>query len=169
MPNISESEGRFFNMLIYISKAKNILEIGCGCGYSTIWLADAARRNNGKVATIDFSKPSYQQAEKNIYNSGFSDTVDLYFGNAIDVIPKIIKPKKFDFVFVDGEKRHYWDFWITIANRLNKKAIVIFDNVILFPDKTNEFMKKIKHVIGFEQIVLPIDKNDGIILLYKIS
>jgi len=167
IPNISENVGQFLNMLVKISKSKNILEIGCANGYSTIWLAEAVSANRGKIISIDFSKPSFEAAKNNLIKTGYSDIVNFRFGNALDVIPKIKTPNKFDFVFIDGEKRSYWNFWCAIKNRLADNAIVVFDDVMLFPKKTAQFMKKIKGVVGFEQIVLLLDKKNGILLLNK--
>ncbi|MCK5613771.1 class I SAM-dependent methyltransferase, partial [Candidatus Pacearchaeota archaeon] len=90
------------------------------------------------------------------------------FGNALEVIPTINPSDSFDFVFVDGEKRSYWDFWEAILPRLSEGALVVFDDVISFPHKTKPFLEKIKNVPGFDQVILPIDGNDGILLLTRI-
>ncbi len=167
IPNVTEKGGRFLNMLVKISKAKSVLEIGSANGYSTIWLADAVRQNSGKLITIDFSKPTYEFAKQNLEKAGLSDVVEFNFGNALEIIPSIKQPRLFDFVFVDGEKRSYWKFWETINNLLEDNAIVVFDDVLSYPHKTEDFMKKIKDVVGFDQEVLPLDGDDGILILYK--
>ena len=165
IPNITERNGRFLNILIKISGSKKVLEIGSANGYSTIWLADTVKQNKGKITSIDFSKPTFESAKENLEKVGLSDVVEHRFGDAVEVIPVIESPKLFDFVFVDGQKRQYWDFWLAIKGRLSKKAIVVFDDVLSFPHKTKEFMEKIKKVKGFEQVVLPIDGDDGVLLL----
>jgi predicted O-methyltransferase YrrM len=165
IPNISEEKGRFLNLLAKTAKAKKILEIGCANGYSTIWLAEAAKTNGGKVTAIDFCKPSYKAALKNISSTGFADTVKIILGNALDMIPDL--NAKFDFIFVDGEKRSYLGFWNAIQGKLQKNAIIVFDDIVKFPAKTVEFMEKIKNMVGFDQVILPIDKNDEILILYK--
>jgi predicted O-methyltransferase YrrM len=167
VPNVTEKGGRFLNMLVKITNAKSVLEIGCANGYSTIWLAEAAVHNKGKVSTIDFSKPTFESAKINLDKAGLSDAVDFYFGNALEVIPTIKKPDIFNLVFVDGEKKSYWDFWEAIQGRLSSNAVVVFDDVLSFPEKTQPFMEKIKNVLGFDQVVLPIDDEDGILLLLK--
>ena len=165
IPNITERNGRFLNMLIKISGAKRVLEIGCANGYSTIWLADAVKHNGGKIISVDFSKPTFESAKENLEKAGLSDYVEFKFGNALEVVPKIKSPKKFDFIFVDGQKRQYWDFWKAICGRLSDKAIVVFDDVLSFPHKTQDFMNKIKKVKGFDQVILPIDGDDGILVM----
>ena len=99
IPNVTERGGRFLNMLVKMTGAKQILEIGCANGYSTIWLADAVKQNGGKIYAIDHSKPTFESAKKNLVKVGLSDTVDFYFGNALEVIESIINPDLFDFVF----------------------------------------------------------------------
>lgn len=167
IPNVTERGGRFLNMLVKMTGAKQILEIGCANGYSTIWIADAVKENGGRIHAIDHSKPTFESAKENLVKIGLSDTVDFHFGNALEIIPTITNPDLFDFVFVDGEKRSYWDFWNAIRGRLSQNAVVVFDDVLLFPEKTEPFMEKIKDVIGFDQVVLPIDGDDGVLLLLK--
>ena len=132
IPNVTEVGGRFLNMLIKMTQAKQVLEIGCANGYSTIWMAEAVRKNGGKVSTIDFSKPTFEAAKKNLAKAGLSDYVNFYFGNALEVILDIEEPEQFDFIFVDGEKKSYWDFWEAIQDRLAINAVIIFDDVLSF-------------------------------------
>lgn len=167
IPNVTERGGRLINLLVRITKAKNILEIGCANGYSTIWLAEAADHNGGKVTTFDFSEPSFEAARYNIGDVGLLNLVDFHFGDFLKIFSKVKKPEKFDFVFVDGQKRSYWDFWNLIESRLNPNALVVFDDVLEFPEKTDAFLKKITKVFGYDHLILPVDIRDGILLLYK--
>ena len=109
--------------------------------------------------------PSFNAAVKNIKETDFAGNVSLIFGNALDIIPGI--KQKFDFVFVDGEKRSYGKFWELIQNRLNKKAIIVFDDIYSLPEKTADFIKQIKKLKGFDTIFMPMDDKDGILLIYK--
>ena len=53
IPNVDKEVGTLFSILVRASGARNILEIGTGVGYSTIWLSVAVRENRGKVLTIE--------------------------------------------------------------------------------------------------------------------
>ena len=72
-------------------------------------MADAARSVGAKITSIDYSTPTFAECEKNINETGFADTVELIFGNALEVVPTLDQP--YDFVFVDGRKASYLDFW----------------------------------------------------------
>ncbi|PIZ71226.1 hypothetical protein COY07_05270 [Candidatus Peregrinibacteria bacterium CG_4_10_14_0_2_um_filter_43_11] len=165
IPNVTETVGRFLNMMVKIKKPQRILEIGCANGYSTLWMAEAAREVGAKITAIDWSKPTFESAVSNLAEAGFGSMVDFQFGNAIEVVSQL--NQTFDFVFVDGQKRDYWDFWVAVEPRLADHAVVVFDDVLAFPEKTALFHKNIQGVSGYERVVLPVDEGDGIMLLYK--
>ncbi|QQR83351.1 class I SAM-dependent methyltransferase [Candidatus Peregrinibacteria bacterium] len=165
IPNVTETGGRFLNRMVKIKQPKHLLEIGSANGYSTLWLAEAAQKIGAHIHSIDFSKPTFQEALRNIEQAGFSKTVTLHFGNALEVVPTIAEPSHFDFVFVDGEKRSYSDFWTLIRPRLTPDALVIFDDVLAFPEKTKSFLASIQNDPEVETLILPIDREDGVLIV----
>jgi len=166
IPNISGKVGNFLNCIIKISKAKTGLEIGCANGYSTIWLAEAFERNEGKLTSIDFSVPSIKQAQENIKKTGLNEVVEFKCGDALKIIPQL--KQKFDFIFLDAQKGNYHLFWNLIKTKIHAESIVIADDVIKFPEKTAKFMEQIKKEAEFYNQILPLDEDDGIILIRKI-
>lgn len=167
IPNVTDAVARFLHMLILIKKPESILEIGCANGYSTIWLADAAEQVGAKVHTIDHSAPTFEQAKENIRQAGLSDCTEFYFGDAVEVLSAMPQPQRFDFVFVDGEKASYLDFWKAIEPRMPGGAVTVFDDMIAFPEKTGPFHDFIRSAEGVQQLLLPIDSDDGILLVIK--
>lgn len=167
IPNVTEAVGRLLNMLIHIKKPSSILEIGSANGYSTIWIAEAARKVGAKLHTMDFSAPSMREARRNLTESGFSDTVETYLEDALKFVPKMDKKLKFDFVFVDGQKSSYLNFWQVIQDRLLPGAVIVFDDMMAFPEKTGPFYEFIQTAEGVNQLLIPIDKNDGILMIFK--
>ena len=167
IPNVSKIVGEFLNMMILVKSPTNILEIGCANGYSTIWMAEAAQSIGATIHTIDHSAPTYNEAKKNLSEIGLSNVVNFHFGKAEKIITDFPSDLKFDFVFVDGEKASYLDFWGVIKPMLSEKATVIFDDMIKFPHKTKPFEEAIKNEDGFNQLLLPIEEDDGILLLLK--
>lgn len=167
IPNVTETVGRFLNMLIKIHKPKNILEIGCANGYSTIWMADAAKTVGGMIHSIDFSRPSMAEAKNNLLESGLSDSVNFIFDNALKVIPKLSSDLRFDFVFIDGQKAMYLDFWNAVKPVLNLGAVIVFDDMIAFQAKTKTLSDALELESEFDKVLLPVDEGDGILLLVQ--
>ena len=81
IPNLSEVNAKFLSFLIDISWSKNVLEIWCANGYSTIWIANVLEKKWWKLRTFDVSLPSFEDAKKNIEKAWLSDIVDFNFGN----------------------------------------------------------------------------------------
>jgi len=73
--NIPADTGKFLYNMVLVSKAKNILEIGTSNGYSTIWLAEAARKNKGKVTTIEISESKVKVAKENFNRAKLNNII----------------------------------------------------------------------------------------------
>jgi len=86
--NIPASTGKFFYNLVLISKTKNILEIGTSNGYSTIWLSEAIKQNNGKITTMEISDFKIKMANENFKRAKLSD-IKIIQGDALKEIPKL--------------------------------------------------------------------------------
>ena len=76
MLNITRDTGEFLAVLIRATLARRVLEIGTSNGYSTLWLASAARAIGGSVTTVEFSDYKVGLASKNFDRSGLAS---LYF------------------------------------------------------------------------------------------
>jgi len=167
IPNVTDEVAKFLNMMIHVKRPKNVLEIGCANGYSTIWMAESAEKVGAKLHTIDHSAPTFEEAKKNLEEVGFAKVVEFHFGDAVEVISEFSEDLKFDFVFVDGEKASYLDFWKAIEPRLMAGAVVVFDDMMAFPEKTKSFHEFIQSADGIDQLLIPIDGDDGILLVNK--
>ncbi len=167
IPNVTEAVGQFLNMMIQIKKPKKILEIGCANGYSTLWMAEAASCVDGKIYTIDHSAPTFAEAQKNVEEAGFSEVIEFHFGDARAVIPQLPDTLKFDLLFIDGQKASYLDFWNLVKTRLNPGAVIIFDDMLAFQHKTKSLTDAIANLDDFDQLLIPIDGDDGILIMRK--
>jgi predicted O-methyltransferase YrrM len=164
VPSITENTARFIHFMCQIHKPKKVLEIGTAHAYSTIWIADAIEPWEGKLISIDHSTLSFPRAEENIEKARLRNT-KLLFGRAQTILKEDFST--YDFVFLDAQKRHYAELWELIKPRLAPKALVIVDDVLKFPEKTKDFHAKIKAETGFQNIIVPTDIDDGVMLLLR--
>ena len=165
IPNISDQNAQFLKDMIHIGWVKNLLEIGTANGYSTIHLCLELRKNWGKITSIDYSLPSYNEAVENIKLTGMDDIATLIFGNALLELPKL-PPASFDMIFIDGQKKRTVDFFQLSYPLLRDGGFLIIDDVIKFSEKMSSFYEFIEQ----EQIahtILKIDADDGVMLVVK--
>jgi caffeoyl-CoA O-methyltransferase len=106
--NITRREGRVLRQLTEAVGAKRVVEIGTSSGYSTIWLAMAARANGGKVVTHEIDPEKVKIATANFKKAGVDDVITLIEGNAHETIKRHKEP--IDVLFFDAEKKGYVDY-----------------------------------------------------------
>lgn len=90
---------RLMSVLARALGAKRVLEIGCGLGYSALWLAEAVGES-GSVDTIDRFPQHVRLAQQYAASAGFAQRVRILEGEADDVLPGLSGP--YDFVHDDG-------------------------------------------------------------------
>jgi predicted O-methyltransferase YrrM len=128
---VGPATGQLMNILIKEAKAKSIVEIGTSHGYSTVWLAEAARATGGKVVTLDVHAGKQEYARKALDAAGLASVVEFKLGDARESIAAL--PGPFDFVLLDLWKDLYIPCFDLFYPKLGTGAIVVADNMI-FPE-----------------------------------
>jgi predicted pyridoxine 5'-phosphate oxidase superfamily flavin-nucleotide-binding protein len=82
MLNITRDTGEFLAVLVRATGARRVLEIGTSNGYSTLWLAEAARQIGGSVTTVELSEYKVGLASANFSRSGLSPYIKLVHDEA---------------------------------------------------------------------------------------
>lgn len=124
---IGEEAGAFLHLLIKALRPKRLLELGTSNGYSTVWLAEAARAIGGKVITIEALEKKQAYARVAIAKAGLGDIVDFRLGDAIEILKTL--PGPFDFVLLDIWKDLYIPCLDLFYPKLAPGALVA-DNMI---------------------------------------
>ena len=154
---VGEATGMFLNEMVKSSQSKIILELGTSYGYSTIWLAEAARVNDGKIITMEMSNEKANYAQQKIKEAGLSEYVEFRVGNALEYLATATEI--FDFVLLDIWKELYVPCFDLFFPKLNKDAWVIADNMIYPPHSHAEsaaYRIRVKETNDFNTILLPI-------------
>ena len=116
---------KLIELLIKIGDVKRVLEIGTAIGYSAIRMASAG---DTVVDTIEISEDMAKVARKNIKEAGLSDKINLYEGDARDVLKSL--DAKYDLVFIDAAKAQYNEYFEHGMRMLNKGGMIISDNIL---------------------------------------
>ncbi|HEX3918374.1 MAG TPA: DUF1442 domain-containing protein [Caulobacteraceae bacterium] len=120
--------GALLNTLVKDAGAKRILEIGSSYGYSTVWLAEAARATGGKVVSLDVAAKKQAYGREMLEKAGLSAFVEFRTGDALELIPQL--EHGIDFVLLDCWK----DVYVPCLERFHPKlapgAVVVADNMI---------------------------------------
>jgi predicted O-methyltransferase YrrM len=154
---IGPDTGKLLNVLIRSLPARTILELGTSYGYSTIFLADAARASGGKVISVDISSDKQRYAEKHLNAAGLNSFVELVTCDARDFIASFMGV--LDFVLIDLWKDLYIPCFDLVRPKLSKGAFVAADNILqpeFFREEMAAYRRHVASQTGFESILLPV-------------
>jgi predicted O-methyltransferase YrrM len=129
--DVSAAQGKFLHLLVRMSGAKRVLEVGTLGAYSTIWIAKALPAG-GKVVTLEYDPHHAEVARGNIERAGLSDRIEVRVGAAADTLPMLAaeNPEPFDFVFIDADKPSN-PIYLDWAIRLGRPGtVIVLDNVV---------------------------------------
>ncbi|WP_133405568.1 O-methyltransferase [Parashewanella tropica] len=126
---VSKEQGEFLYNMVRATNAKNIVEFGTSFGIGTIYLAAGAQDNDGHVYTSEIEPHKCQVANQNIAKAGFSDSVTLLEGDALETLKTV--EDGIDLLFLDGWKDLYNDVLDLMLPKLRIGATVIGDNITL--------------------------------------
>ena len=108
-------------------KPKKILEIGTAVGYSAICFSEYLAEN-GVLDTIEREEERVIEARKNIKNAGVEDKINIYLGDAVEVLPTF--NDKYDVIFIDAAKGKYPFFLEQAIRLINNNGVIIADNIL---------------------------------------
>ena len=128
---VGPETGTVLNLLARGMGAKTIVELGTSYGYSTVYLAEAARATGGKVITFELAEKKVRYAREQLARAGLEQLVEFQVGSALDNLPKV--PGPIDFVLVDLWKDLYVPCLEILYGKLAKGALVAADNM-LYPE-----------------------------------
>ncbi len=179
---IGKMEASLIGFLLRSIGAKRILELGTFTGYSALAMAENIP-DDGEVITVDINQTTGALAQGFWNQSSQGHKIKSLIGNGLEIIPTL--SGRFDFVFIDADKRNYIDYLKLTIPLLSPQGIIVIDNVLwdgkVLPDveldlsehrdRNTEFIRLVNDTIAQNEnlygTLLPI--RDGMFLIKKLA
>lgn len=129
--DVTPLQGQFLALLVRMTGATRILEVGTLGGYSALWMAQAMDEC-GKIITLELDPQHAEIARRNLKRAGVSNRVEVRVGDALTLLPKLVAKKEgpFDLIFIDGDKKSYPKY-LELALALSRTGtVIVADNVV---------------------------------------
>lgn len=129
--SISASQGQLLHVLVRLTGARRILEIGSLGGYSGTWLASALPEN-GKLVTLELDPKHAAVARSSFMRAGLDGKVTLIEGPAAESLDRLIAEgvKPFDLAFIDADKPGYVGYLAQALQLVRKGGVILGDNTL---------------------------------------
>lgn len=133
MPEVSVEPGygRLLTLLVQMSGARSVLEIGALGGYSGVCMARGMNAG-GRIVSLEL-RPDYAEvAQEHMRLAGYGDQVEYRIGEAIHSLAELQQEgQRFDFFFIDADKLNYVNYLDYALELATPGAIIVGDNLLL--------------------------------------
>lgn len=172
---VGRVEGALLRMLVALSGAKTILEVGTYSGYSALCMA-AALPDGGRLITCDLDPVVTACAQRYFDRSPHGGKIELRLGDARETIAELARAgTTLDMVFLDADKEGYVHYWDAVLPMLRPGGLVVADNTlwsgkVLDPQAASDrgivaFNSHVAQDARVEHVLLCV--RDGIMLARK--
>ena len=165
-------EGRFLQMLVRLTGARLILELGMFTGYSALAMAEALPEE-GRLITCEIDPKAEAIARRYFAESPHGDKITIRMGPALDAIKTLTGP--LDLVFIDADKSNYANYYEACLPLLKPGGLIVADNVlwsgkVLHPNDPDDhaivaFNRLVQSDRRVENVCLTV--RDGMMLAWK--
>ena len=170
-------QGRLLKMLVQMTQAKRVLEVGTFSGYSAICLAEGLP-DDGLLYTFEINDEQEDFTRPWIEGSAVANKIRFIIGDAITEAPRL--GITFDLVFIDGDKRTYVETYEMALSVLRQGGFIVADNTLWDGHVCDSAYDKDQQTLGIrrfndlvatdprvEKVILPL--RDGLTLIRKLE
>ena len=165
-------EGRFLQMLVRLTDARNILEIGMFTGYSTLMMAEALPED-GRIITCEINPKAEAMARRYFAESPHGHKITIQMGPAVETIKTLSRP--LDLVFIDADKPNYSKYYEASFPLVKPGGLIIGDNALWNGRVIDPQDDDTRAIVAFNQLVqsdprvanVCLTVRDGMMLAWK--
>ena len=181
-------QGELMRILVQISGARRILELGTFTGYSATCMASVLPAD-GHLDTLELNDELEDLILEGFEKAGVEDKVQLHIGDCEETLVRLRSEmgldqgsadssKLYDIVYIDANKREYCEYYDLVFDMIRPGGLILADNVIwdgkvcmdpLPQDKQTleivRFNNKVSADPRVESVILPL--RDGLNVIRK--
>lgn len=172
-------QGQLMRMIVQMTGARRILELGTFTGYSAICLASALPQD-GHLDTLELNDELEDLITEGFDHAGLSDMISLHIGDCKDTLSRLMSEgsEPYDLVYIDANKREYCEYYRLVFDMVRPGGIILADNVLWDGKICLDPLPQDKQTLGIaafndmvasdprvESVIIPL--RDGLNLIRK--
>jgi predicted O-methyltransferase YrrM len=169
---VGRIEGQFLKMLVRLTGARRVLEIGMFTGYSGLMMAEGLP-DDGRLITCDVNPKAEAIARRYFAESSHGHKIEIRMGPALETIKTLDEP--LDLVFIDADKTNYLNYYEAVLPRLRPGGLIVADNVLWSGRVLNPEDDDTRAIVAFDNRVAEdprvakvcLTVRDGLMLAWK--
>ena len=169
---VGRIEGQFLKLLVRLTGARRVLEIGMFTGYSALMMAEGLPED-GRLITCDVDPKAEAIARRYFAESGQGHKIEVRMGPALETIETLDGP--LDMVFIDADKTNYLNYYEAVMERVRRGGLIVADNVLWSGEVVNPQDESARAIVAFNERVqqdprvenVCLTVRDGMMLAWK--
>ena len=171
-------QGQLLRMLVQMTGAKRILELGTFTGFSAICLA-SGMPEDGHLDTLELNDELEDLILEGFDRAGLEDKIELHIGDCKETVLRLKEEgKMYDIVYIDANKREYCEYYELVFDMIRPGGLILADNVIwdgkvcqdpLPQDKQTQSIVRFNDMVSadprVESVIIPL--RDGLNVIRK--
>lgn len=160
------AQGRLLKMIVEMTGAKRILELGTFTGYSAICLASGLPAD-GHLDTLEINDELEDLILEGFERAGVAGKISLLLGDCIETLKQMDGAEPYDLAFIDANKRDYPEYYELVFKLIRKGGWIIADNVLWDGKVAEDPMPQDRQTVGidtFNRIVSEDPRTESVIL-----
>ncbi len=145
---------KYISLLAISQKAKNIVEVGSGIGYSTLWLAYAASVTGGKVVTCEIDPSKADEARANLEKADLANYVEVLTGDARELFRH--RDELVDFLLIDANYGQYETYFDVVYKRMRVGSTIVADDVVAAENDLADYTTYVQNHPNLESVTIPM-------------
>ena len=166
---VSASEGKVLAMLVLLTGARRVLEIGTLGGYSAIWMARALPEG-GRLLSLEIDPHHADVSRRNLARAGLAAKTEVCVGPAAPALRALAAGGEppFDLVFIDADKPAYPEYLELALPLTRDGGVILADNTLrrALGEGAEPGIARYNEAVaahpGLVSVILPVLRIDGI-------
>jgi predicted O-methyltransferase YrrM len=129
---IAPEQGQFMALLIELTGARRVLEVGCFTGYSALAMA-LALPPDGRLITLEVNAEPLEIGRRAWRAAGVAERIEVRLGLALESLDALLEEgaaESFDLVFIDADKKSYDAYYERALRLVRPGGLILLDNVL---------------------------------------
>jgi predicted O-methyltransferase YrrM len=153
--NLEPESAELLAVIARAAAATRLLELGTSNGYSTLWLADAAEANGGRLVSVEIDPARSELATRVVDEANLNDVVELRVEDAATTLTRS-DDCAWDLIFLDAERTAYAGYLDDLVRTLAPGGLLAIDNVVSHERELVEFTAAISGRADLTQTVVAV-------------
>lgn len=156
--SIGPEQGKFLQLLVQLTDARNVLEVGTLGGYSATWIGRALPED-GRLISLEIDSKHASFARRHWEKLGLDDKLEVRVGPAAETLPTLADDAPFDLIFLDADKEGYVTYLEWAVKYSHPGTVILADNIALGGRLVNPEHQENSAVVAMQRFVQSISDD----------